>query len=109
MEMTARSRVQNNKGAERRGVTWRIEKGRKGDSCGQHNSVADLWAQQSGVLCLTHPLFEGSPQCPEPPLGSTLRYGHKAWPPPLIKIKVLLIKDQEQPCSKHKALNFSSA
>lgn len=84
MEMTARSRAQNNKGGKRRGVTWRIEKGKKGDSCGQCSSVAEqwLWAQQSGVLCLTHPLFEGTPQCPEPPLGSALRYGHKDWPPP---------------------------
>lgn len=61
MEMTARSRVQDNKGDKRRDVTWRIEKGRKGDSCGQHSSVADLWAQQRGVLCLTPPLFEATP------------------------------------------------
>lgn len=66
MEMTARSKVQNNKGGKRRAVTWRIEKGIKGDSCGQHNSVAEqwLWAQQSGVLCLSHPSFEETPPMP---------------------------------------------
>lgn len=57
MEMTARSRAQNNNGGTRRGETWRTEKGKTGDSCGQYNLGAEqwLWDQQSGVLCLTYP------------------------------------------------------
>lgn len=84
--MTARSRAQNNNGGTRRGVAWRTEKGKKGDSCGQYSLGAEqwLWDQQSGVLHLTYPSFEGTspPQCPEPLWGSAPRYGHKDWPPP---------------------------